>query len=90
MNIPIVAKIQRDEFATSDECYRIVIGIGKELKVVSQELITKELAEGSIEGLNWEIKHVLQNWCRSTLKKAEDIKFLNAPVSFREAVGFVL
>ena len=81
MDFPIKAEIYWDDKleAASNEPgkgWGVVVRIGKELKVVSPEAQHKEGAEASAEGLNWEIQHVLQEWCKETLEKAKDISFL--------------
>ena len=78
MDFPIVAKTTWDDNAEKEpgKGWKVVIHIGKELVVVSQEVEHKSEAEASAEGLNWEIQHVLQEWCKDTLKKAKDISFL--------------
>jgi hypothetical protein len=80
MDFPIKAEIYWDDAlemkGEPGQGWGVVVRIGKELKVASTEPQHKEGAEASAEGLNWEIQHVLQEWCKETLKKAKDISFL--------------
>ena len=78
MEFPIKAEIHWDDKLEKEpgKGWCVVIRIGKELRVVSATAEHKAGAEASAEGLNWEIKHVLQEWCKDTLTKAKDISFL--------------
>ena len=80
MDFPIKAEIHWDDALEAKgepgQGWAVVIRIGKELRVVGSEAQHKEGAEASAEGLNWEIQHVLKEWCKETLTKAKDISFL--------------